>query len=714
MSASLASGASVREIVRGAFRINRDEVRLARGVRYAIGVGVPLFIGIATGSIKDGIAVSGGALSVGLTDSGGPYRPRARRMLIASVGVAASTFVGGVTGAHGAVTVVLLGLSSFGAGMFISLGLAAYFVALMSPLALLLASSVPTDAAQSLVRGALVLVGGLVAIGLVLALWRAHVHFPERVAIAKLYRALAAWVDGSEHPEDRGPILLALAGAREALDASEGRLAVPSPEGEAFRILVDEADRAYVELVAARGARRRIEAMGSGVAERAFGLGRTAAAEALVAVADALEAGRWRADTDSIRSDLDESVHVMDAELQRSRAAGETERAQQLAAVLRCTASVRGELRGAVDLAASWQGEGSPPKDPERDGRAAGRRLAVRRAGPTLQANLTLRSSAFRHALRLGATVAIAAAIDRAFGLPRGYWIPLTVLFVLRPDFGSTFTRGFQRYIGTALGAVLATLLATALNPDPYVLAALITLLAVGISAFLTANYGLFTVSITACIIFLAALAGAPETSTAVDRLIDSTIGATLCLGLYALWPTWESSTLPDTAAELIEADRAYVRALLSSWLEPIGRSRETVRSARAHARLARTNAEASVQRALLEPTRTRRGFGTASATGLLTSLHRLADGALALDAYLQQGAPTAPPEARVLARQLDAALTELARAAHERRRPTELPDLPETQQALAARLGATTPLVEETDRMVNGVVLAAHVLDDS
>ena len=91
----------------------------------------------------------------------------------------------------------------------------------------------------------------------------------------------------------------------------------------------------------------------------------------------------------------------------------------------------------------------------------------MRRVRPILRANLTLRSSAFRHALRLAVTVAIAATIDRAFDLPRGYWIPLTVLFVLRPDFGSTYTRGLQRYVGTALGVVLATVITAALHPGP-------------------------------------------------------------------------------------------------------------------------------------------------------------------------------------------------------------------------------------------------------
>src|SRR5207302_8853593 len=78
-----------------------------------------------------------------------------------------------------------------------------------------------------------------------------------------------------------------------------------------------------------------------------------------------------------------------------------------------------------------------------------------------LRANLTFRSPAFRHAIRLGAALIIASALARLLPLPlqRGYWIPLTVLLILRPDFTSTFTRGVARFLGTVLVVVLTGLL---------------------------------------------------------------------------------------------------------------------------------------------------------------------------------------------------------------------------------------------------------------
>lgn len=99
--------------------------------------------------------------------------------------------------------------------------------------------------------------GGAFAIALVLVLWRVHAHRAERAAIAKLYRALAAWVRSDADEQAR--VLLAVEAALEAIDAAEGRLAVSSPAGEAFRVLVDEADRILLDLVALRNTRKAVE-----------------------------------------------------------------------------------------------------------------------------------------------------------------------------------------------------------------------------------------------------------------------------------------------------------------------------------------------------------------------------------------------------------------------------------------------------------------------
>ena len=124
--ASVGTVGATRGILRGTIRFEREGLKLQWGVRFALGVGIPLFIGAATGDLIEAVAISGGALLVGLTDSGAPYRSRVRAMLFTCVSVAVCTFAGELAGNNAIVLVALLAVASFGAGMFIALGVPTY------------------------------------------------------------------------------------------------------------------------------------------------------------------------------------------------------------------------------------------------------------------------------------------------------------------------------------------------------------------------------------------------------------------------------------------------------------------------------------------------------------------------------------------------------------------------------------------------------------
>src|SRR5207302_7924701 len=114
-------------------------------------------------------------------------------------------------------------------------------------------------------------------------------------------------------------------------------------------------------------------------------VGGAAAADALAAAADALDSGRWRGDPEGLRSRLDSAVRALRSELERRRNAGQAVLANQLAALLERGASVRAELRAAIDLAVSWQGEGPPPDDPVRRRLPRRSELLARGARPILR-----------------------------------------------------------------------------------------------------------------------------------------------------------------------------------------------------------------------------------------------------------------------------------------------------------------------------------------
>lgn len=139
-------------------------------------------------------------------------------------------------------------------------------------------------------------------------------------------------------------------------------------------------------------------------------------------------------------------------------------------------AGLLGQIRGAVRILRRLdRRDVEPSGDPiPRPGQnpGPGRGLAVRPRlamwhSSVTAALLTLRDNAGtstevgRHALRLAVVASIGEIVAQASGLPHGYWIVLTILIVLRPDYASTIYRGVQRAAGTVVGAGLG--LATAL-----------------------------------------------------------------------------------------------------------------------------------------------------------------------------------------------------------------------------------------------------------
>ncbi len=106
-------------------------------------------------------------------------------------------------------------------------------------------------------------------------------------------------------------------------------------------------------------------------------------------------------------------------------------------------------------------GRRRPPRGGWGEGLEHGRRAAG------LRANLSLESVSFRHALRFGAALGTGVAIYWLLGMhEHGFWIPLTILFVLRPEQEETDRRLILRAVGTAAGLVVATALAEWLRGD--------------------------------------------------------------------------------------------------------------------------------------------------------------------------------------------------------------------------------------------------------
>jgi hypothetical protein len=218
----------------------------------------------------------------------------------------------------------------------------------------------------------------------------------------------------------------------------------------------------------------------------------------------------------------------------------------------------------------------------------------------------------------------------------------------------------------------------------------------------------MFTVCLTAYVVFIMMLGGVAEMAAASSRALYTGLGGVLALCAYGLWPTWAGSTARPALAELLEAHSAYVHALLSAYADPEKLDLRRVAQLRADARLARSNAEAVVERMLAEPT-SRASIAPRAAIGLLAALRRQALASLSLQAGLERGAPTPVSAIQALNTEMTESLLALARAVRSGAAPGPLPPLRQTQIATAPPHDML--LGQETDLMVDAINTMAELL---
>jgi hypothetical protein len=161
----------------------------------------------------------------------------------------------------------------------------------------------------------------------------------------------------------------------------------------------------------------------------------------------------------------------------------------------------------------------------------------ARRAVATIKANLTLDSPSLRHALRSGGALGLAVLTYHIVDLGHhGYWVPLTVLFLLRPGSAETHERVAMRIAGTVAGLALATGLAVLVGESVPANVAIITVAAAVGYAMLALEYALFTFAITAYIVTLAHAMGESAVDAVGERALGTAIGIVIVLVAFAVW----------------------------------------------------------------------------------------------------------------------------------------------------------------------------------
>ncbi len=517
--------------------------------RFAVAVPAPLAVALAVGgdtALGAGVFATTGALAAALAPQGGPLRERLRRTA-AAVGLGAVGLVAGQFAAGGGVLpVVVIALLAAAAALISAIG-----------------SAMSLGALQLLVYTAL-------ASGLVTPL--------PAVAEVSFFAAGAAWaalgtlVQAATEPSDPDRAAVAAVFTRivELLTAvgTEGT-------EDARRELTTALNAAYDRVIRTRslvaGRNRELSEL-AGVLNAAAPLVEAAVASARAGV---------HADPHDVTA-----VHALAAAV-----TGDRDLPADRPSSLGSGPAQRRALRHGVRLA--WAVVGDPE---ERAEAAVAPPRPSRRERLRDLADRTLGSADTRDfALRLVLCMTIAEIARQLLPIERPYWVLLTVAIVLKPDFGSVFTRAVQRGAGTLLGVLIGSLLLSVLPRNGWVVVAMAV--AAGLLPWARgANFGLFSVFQTPVIILLLDLAAPGGPGLVGARLVDTLIGCAIVLVAgYLVWPqTWR--------APLDEALRAAVLALDGFVGAAFGEDPTGRRRARRRAYRALTEVQTQLQRRLAEP----------------------------------------------------------------------------------------------------------------
>jgi len=696
-----------REYWRKVFHFDHSHMEPWIALRNTIGVTLPLAVGAAIGMPLGGLAVATGALQVSYSDGHSPYLTRAKRMLTATFLCALAVVAGGLAGRNLVLSIAVPSLWAFAAGLAVSLGPTAENLGVISVVTLIIFAAQPLTPERALASGLLALGGGLFQTALALVLWPVRRYQPEQRALADFYSELSRAAVVPAKSEAGPPASEQSTAARETL-AGLGN--DNSLEAARYWSLLNQGERIRLSLLTLRRLRRRMKRDNETSArvpmvQHFLGV----AANILADLARSLSTGEL---TETIsknsQNNLRELEKLADSLRDEDKNASSASLSAMSLAMMRDARhqmdALVGQLRSALRSINETSPEGLEALVTRDAMQPWPRRITGRLA--TLRANLTLQSSAFRHAIRMAVCLAIGEVVAHQIRSGRSYWLAMTIVLVLKQEFTATFSRGILRIGGTILGLVLATGLFHFFPPS-----SAMEIVLIGVFTFLLrwaggANYGVFTIAVSALIVVMVAFTGVSPKAVILARGEMTCLGGVIALAAYLVWPTWERTQVGNMMADMLEAYRAYFHAVVEAHLQGNSRNETELNRARLAARLARSNMEASADRLRAEP-------GTNAEkvhllTAMLANSHRFVRAVMALEVVPISGDPVRK-EFVDFARDVEITIEKLAASLRgEKVSLRNLPDLREDHHRLLhagnSEIARYALVNEETDRITNSL----------
>ncbi len=573
-------------------------ISLMEGTRAALSIAVIMAASTVLGLPGLGEAALA-ALFTSLCDIGGPLRRRLPALLcfagFGALVIATGGLVRGLVGGLGPLAAFPFGVLVIFAASFVRIyGPQAQQVGMfLSVVAVLSLDHPTTEFGTALYLGAMFAGGGAWATLLTMLLWRIRPFQPVRRALARAYEALAAQARDlrallSEPEIDvaawafharahRRTVRTAIEAARTTiLDTMRGRGPMSSRASQSL-LRVETADQLFGAMIAL-----------SDLLETAAAAERVAAAHVIRRLRPlfAVFGHEMLADRTDAHIQIARSIAAMERDVEilppgdrlRALVAVIASRLQVLLVV--ASSPDRGPVMGEGARAPQmWQAFITP-----------------------LRANLSWRSAAFRHAVRVTVTAACALGFSLWHEGRFDHWLAITILVTMQPFFGNTFLRAAERVAGTTLGGLIAALLGLVVTTP---LGNALAMFPLALVAFTLrpVSFGLFVSALTPMIVLLVELGlpGYADWAIAGTRVALTMGGGLIAVAAcYLLWPDWQPNRLEAEIRDAIQAHGAYADAEIGFILRETPNA--ALEQARRAAGLASNNVEASVARALLEP----------------------------------------------------------------------------------------------------------------
>ncbi len=627
MTSDRAANGPWRALLDDLASIERSGMAVSVGLRCAVGMLPPLIIGVASGFVGDGVSAAVGALVVGFVSFEGRYRSTLRNMVLASVGVTVSAFVGAMAASHLLLLLFVLAIWGLLGGLAGAFGPGMAMAAMQAVEVLVVFSALGMGVESSTVQALWVLGGALFQIVLLVLTWPTRRLDGEMASVGEVYRRLANYARTAPRT----------APAADQLIAGADWLGDPNPLGDPLAIV------ALKELFQlAQDIRLSLSAL-------VFDANGPEGAQS---VNDGDPSQQWARDflrqsaviLEAIGDQLSLSTSL------RAKARLWSRRHRRLLAdsldlvvpAIDESRPILGLVARQLDRALTLTGEISATSSrvvlPGLNRERGNLDETVRRRLSGLRQVLATDSELLFHAGRLVLVLVAGTYVAHVFGLKNGYWVPMTAAVVLQGDFSGTVQRGLARLAGTLIGAVVVTELAALVVPSHGVLIVVIVLLTWGTYATYRANYFLYSIFLTSDVVAMFAMIGSPVAATAQERALATAVGGAIAIVVFVLWPTWRRRLLPGALAAMLRTQGAYAAAVLRAFDvshadEPAETSVEALRVLSVGARSARQLAATLLEGMSTEPGTQRAAIATAGA--ILSQVNFCALLALALNAEL-------------------------------------------------------------------------------